>query len=125
MTIFDIAKNISQDRKELDIEEIKNIYSQFMINRIMSCSPDLVFLANEANKFATINIQNHYDFWFGVTHKKKRYFKYPKQEKFDNTVLEKVKEYYNVSEEKGLELLQILTDEETTIILDSFKHGKM
>lgn len=121
MNPFDVAKNISQDKVEIELE---SDYTQFMINRIMSCSTDLVYLANEANKFVSVDNKTHYNFWFNVVHKKKRYFKYPKQEKFDFSVVDKIKDYYSMNQEQALECLNILSEEQVKYILESYKHGK-
>ncbi len=123
MTIFDIAKNISQEKTQLDIEPLGKVYSQFMINRIMSCSPDLVFLSNEISKVKDIDNQTHYNLWFNVVTKRKRYFKYHKEEKFDNSQIGNIQTYFGINQELAIEYLNILSDEELVYINESFKHG--
>lgn len=124
-TIFDVAKNISQDKNDISEEpEFSKLYSQFMINRIMSCSPDLVFLANEANKFKGLSDKTHYDFWNNVVFKKKRYFKYPKAEKQDKDTIEMLMDYFNESEEKTMELIEILSTQQIVEIKKTYVSGK-
>lgn len=123
MTIFDIAKNISQEKERLDISSLDKIYSQFMINRIMACSPDLVFLASEITKIKEVDNQTHYDLWFNVVTKRKRYFKYHKEEKIDNSQIGNIQTYFGINQELAIEYLNILSDEELVYINESFKHG--
>jgi len=125
MNIFDISKNISNGKQEIpDSPEFHKVYSQFMINRIMSCSPDLIFLANEANKIKNISNQIHYAYWFNVVHKKNRYFKYPKVEKEDKETLDIIGNYYNVPEDKARELLCLLSKENIDNIKKTYISGK-
>lgn len=124
MNIFDIAKNISQEKERLDISSLDKIYSQFMINRIMACSPDLVFLANEITKIKEIDNQTHYDLWFNVLTKRKRYFKYHKEEKIDNSQIGNIQTYFGINKELAIEYFKLLSEEELKYINESFNHGK-
>ena len=123
-SVFDIANNISNEKKDISNElEFHKLYNQFMINRIMSCSPDLVYLANEANKFKNISSECHYNLWTNVVHKKKRYFKYPKVDKQDKETIEVLMDYFNESEEKVLEIINILTPKQISDIKKTYIRG--
>ena len=125
-TIFDLANHISSNKDDISDKiqlELRNMYSQFMINRIFSCSPDTLFIADLANKL-DVNDTTHCLFLNNFVSKRKRYFNYPKTKKENYDKLNMVSKYYNVSLEKANELLELLSNEQIKSIEDSYVFGK-
>jgi len=112
LNIFQIANNISNSKQDISgTEEFKKVYSQYMINYILSLAPDTVLFANEMNQFSKIPDEFHYLFYHGALHKKSRYFKYPKQSVMDIETLNVVKEYFTVDDDKARDILELIDSE--------------
>ena len=62
-----------------------------------------------------------YDFFINILRKRKRFSKWQKYESDD--VVSAVKEYYNYSEEKALDVMSILTEEQISIIIRKVSKG--
>ena len=124
--IFDIVNHISSNKNDISDQigvELRNIYGQFMVNRILSCSPDTLYLADVANEL-DVKDEVHYLFWHNVINKRKRYFKYPKNKKTDNDNVNLISKYYNVSKEKATEMVELLSEEQMKYIAESYLNGK-
>src|SRR5687768_3879725 len=88
-------------------------YNPFMVNNGLSYFPDTVLLANEMNTHQNIPKKYQYDFLFHTVSKKKRFSKWVKKDKGEDTDnLPLIMEYYNFSATKAKEALSILTDEQ-------------
>lgn len=96
-------------------EQDEKSYSSFMVNRALSYHRDTVLLANEMNKFTTLDNKLKYDFLLNIIRAQKRpYSKWHK--KAQNSDLSIVKEYYGYSDAKAEEALKILSDDQITAI---------
>lgn len=132
MNIFDIVNIISKDKNDYsykfenpededDLEFVKQ-YNQFMVNRILSCNNEMVYLAVVADN---LNVPDHlhYLFWHYMIDKKFRFFRYPKKEN-KNENIEVISNYYNVSNEKAIEMLELLDDKQLDDIKKTYVFGK-
>lgn len=129
MNIFDIATFISKEKCDISYkfkEDPQFIaqYNQFMLNRILSCDINFVYLAVIADKL-NVSDEIHYIFWHNVVEKKFRFFRYPKKNN-DNNIddIKVISNYYNVSFEKATELIELLTKNEIDCIKKTYIHGK-
>jgi len=111
MNLFDILNNISNGKKDIsDEEDFEKEYNPFMINRFLAMDSSTLFFANEATKMSHLPKKAQYLFLFKGIDKKKRYFKYAKGEKNSKSV-KKIAEYYQVNEERALEMSELLSKE--------------
>ena len=92
-------------------EQDEKEYSSFMVNRALSYHRDTVLLANEMNRFTSLDNKLKYDFLLNIVRASKRpYSKWHK--KASNSDLSAVKEYYGYSDAKAEEALKILSDDQ-------------
>ena len=94
-------------------EQDEKSYSSFMVNRALSYHRDTCLVANEMNKFSSLDNKLKYDFLLNMIRAQKRPFsKWHK--KAQTSDLEAVKEYYGYSDAKAEEALKILSDDQIT-----------
>jgi Bacteriophage clamp loader A subunit len=85
-------------------------YPHFIINRLLSYHQDVVLIVNEINKLPHLDPQLKYEFLlYGLT-KKKRFSKLAKAAVSEK--IEILREYYNYSTEKALEIVDLHTEED-------------
>ena len=88
---------------EDDEKEYKKVV--FLTNRGLSQHPDLIFYANEINKFSNLPAKMQYDWLFSVVEKKKRPFKkWAKGPKDEDVKL--IQEHYEYNERRAKEVLK-------------------
>jgi hypothetical protein len=103
-------------------EQDEKSYSAFMVNRALSFHRDTVLLANEMNKFTTLDNKLKYDFLINIVRAQKRqYSKWHK--KAQSIDLSAVKEYYGYSDAKAEEALKILSDDQISEIKKQLYKG--
>lgn len=84
MSPFDIVKSLTQTKDDISQEDDFNKdYTVFMINRILSNSPQTALFADVMNQSSHLDKKLQYDFYrFGIP-KTKSYTKYIKKESTD------------------------------------------
>jgi hypothetical protein len=103
-------------------EQDEKSYSAFMVNRALSYHRDTVLLANEMNRYSTLDNKLKYDFLINIVRASKRpYSKWHK--KASSSDLIAVKEYYGYSDAKAEEALKILSDTQITEIKKQLYKG--
>ena len=103
-------------------EQDEKSYSAFMVNRALSYHRDTVLLANEMNRYSTLDNKLKYDFLINIVRASKRpYSKWHK--KASSSDLNAVKEYYGYSDAKAEEALKILSDTQITEIKKQLYKG--
>jgi hypothetical protein len=121
-SFFDIANNINSSFELLTQQQIEEVSNAFMLNRAMSNNFDTVFYSDEANGFKYVDLYSQYLFYFYSVNKKKRYGKWEKKQEKTDQLLDVMK-FYNVSEKKALEYIEILSEEQLQKIKDSLSTG--
>ena len=97
-------------------------YPAFMVNRGLSYHRDTVLIANEMNRFHSLDNKLQYDFLLNIVRAQKRpYSKWFK--KGSDSDLEAIKEYYGYSDSKAYEALKILNDAQIAYIKDQLYKG--
>ena len=96
-------------------------YNPYLINRCFAMHLDTILLASEMNQYSTLSPYLQYEFYYHAVRKGKR-FGFPKKVE-EPKHLNLVTEYFQVSKEKGLEILNILTEEDISDILKSTNKG--
>jgi hypothetical protein len=76
---FDFIKSINSKKDHFIIESNEDEYKPFLVNRSFSYFPDLIFFANEMNRFSGI-VDNRlqFDFYYHLLPKKNRFAKWMK-----------------------------------------------
>ena len=86
-------------------------YNQFIINKNFSMFPDTVLFANEMNTKQVSN-QMHYDYLVNSIRPRKRFKKWPKSAKTDDSLAWAIAEKYKYSYAKAVETLSILCEDD-------------
>ena len=86
-------------------------YNQFIINKNFSMFPDTVLFANEMNT-KHVSDQMHYDYLVNSIRPRKRFKKWPKSAKTDNSLAWAIAEKYKYSYAKAVETLSILCEDD-------------
>jgi hypothetical protein len=112
-TPFDYVKAIQHTKEDMCADALgEKGYNPFIVNRALSMSLDTVLLANEMNFHRDLDNKMQFSFLLNIVSKRKRFDKWQKKEEL--TDLDYVKEYFNYSNEKAVQVLQILTEEQLT-----------
>lgn len=123
MTPFDFINSITYNKEDLFVDpQAEKDYVPFIVNRGLSYFPDTLFYANEVNQYSTASKKWQYDFLRLSIAKKKRFSKWAKKESLTTDVA-LVQEWYKYSEEKAIEALTILTDQQLKAIRDALNKG--
>ena len=97
-------------------------YPAFMVNRALSYHRDTVLLANEMNKYPSLDKKLQADFLLNIVRAQKRpYSKWFKKGADDD--LNAVKEYYGYTDSKAYEALKILDDVQIAMIKKQLYKG--
>jgi len=86
-------------------------YNQFIINKNFSMFPDTVLFANEMNT-KHVSDQMHYDYLVNSIRPRKRFKKWPKSAKTDDSLAWAIAEKYKYSYAKSVETLSILCEDD-------------
>jgi hypothetical protein len=124
MNPFDYLNSINFDKTDLmqDDPLAEQKYPAFMVNRGLSYFPDTIMFANQMNGFAHLDSKLQYQFYLYGISKRKRFSKWAKKDPQSET-LRAVMEYYKYSEERALEAISILSNEQITIIEEKMNKG--
>jgi len=124
MNPFDYLNSINYTKEDLMIdEESEEGYNPFMINRGLSYFSDTVLIANEMNMNAHLDNRLQYDFLMDLVRKRKRFSKWMKPNTSKH--LESIMLYYNVSEQKASQYLELLSDKQLKFITEkTYKGGR-
>lgn len=109
-TTFDWLNSIN-DKNEYTPERLPiSDYNSFLVNRALSQHMDTVLMANEMNLYHFIPEIMKYDYLYHMVRRKKRWGKWAKPVEIKN--LDIVQKFYNVSKDKALGYLELLTVED-------------
>ena len=98
-------------------------YNPFLINRAFAYHMDTILLASEMNQLHNLGPELQYDFYYYSVRKGNRFGFPPKPQEEHH--LELVMEYFQLSKQKAIEALQILTlDDINDIIISSDRGGQ-
>ena len=125
MSPFDFINDINFGKKNLLKDDDKGIlekeYNSFIINRCLSYFSDTVLYANEMNLRHELDKRMQNDYLLHSIRSKKRFSKWVKNKKEERVDL--IKQYFNYSNQKAREVLDIITDEEYNQIKQAFETG--
>ena len=117
MGLFDLINKISHSKDVSDVtdKDIDVDYVPFVVNKTLSYHPDSLIYANEMNQRQHVDKQLQFQFYLNSLRPRKRFAKWVKAEKVDN--LEAVKLSFNYSNEKALQIIDLLSDEQINEII--------
>ena len=125
MSPFDFINDINFGKKNLLKDDDKGIlekeYNSFIINRGLSYFSDTALYANEMNLRHELDKRMQNDYLLHSIRSKKRFSKWVKNKKEERVDL--IKQYFNYSNQKAREVLDIITDEEYNQIKQAFETG--
>ena len=115
--------NITKENVLLDDSngKIEEAYNPFIINKTLSYFPDTIMQSNTMNQFFDIDKKLQYEFLLNSIRKKKRFSRWIKSNIEEN--VDTVKQYYRVGNEKSVEILSLLNDEQLSIIKSELSEG--
>ena len=99
----------------------KKSYPPYIINRCLSGHLDCVLLVNEMNKYHFLDKDLQYSFYLNTVRKRKRFSPWLRKDKIED--LDYVKQYYGYSNEKALQVLKILSNEQINFIKQRLEIG--
>ena len=111
-SLGDWLNSINQFKKNLMDEDpsVEKSYPQVIINKALSAHTDAVLFANEMNKNWELPKKMQYDFYINSLRPRRRFSPWTKKKSLE--YLDVVKEYYNCSYTKALEIIRILSIEQ-------------
>ena len=101
--------------------KIEEAYNPFIINKSLSYFPDTIMQSNVMNQNFDIDHKLQYDFFLNSIRKRKRFSKWIKTNIEEN--VEIVKQYYKVGNEKAVEILSLLNEEQMSTIKNELSEG--
>ena len=111
-------EDITQD----DPDTIKD-YTPYIVNRCLSGHLDTVLFANQMNLYPNLDKDMQYQFFLNSLRKRKRFSPWLRKDKIEN--LNIIKKYYGYSNEKALQALRLLTNEQLDYIKKRLETGGM
>ena len=116
--------SINHTKEDLtdDPDAIKS-YPPYIINKCLSGHLDCILFANEMNKYPSLDRDMQYKFYLNSLRKRKRFSPWLRKDKVDN--LNIIKKYYGYSNEKALQALRLLTQQQLDYIKKRLDTGGM
>ena len=115
--------NFNKDDLTSDDPECIKEYPSYIVNRCLSGHLDTVLYANEMNKHPNLDKDMQYQFFLNSLRKRKRFSPWLRKDKVDN--LNIIKKYYGYSNEKALQALRLLTQQQLDYIKKRLDTGGM
>lgn len=122
MNPFEYLNSINTTKQDIMVDDLaENAYLPFTVNRSLSYFQDTVVIANEMNRFASIDKKMQYHFLINIIRKRKRFSKWLKPE-IENDI-EVVKEYYGYSNNKARQVLSLLSSDQINKLIEKVNKG--
>jgi len=96
-------------------------YLPYVVNRCVYPFMDTILLVNEMNQYPGLDNKLQFHFLINSIRSKKRFAPWLKTSKIEN--LELIKEYFGYSDQKAKDVLNVLTDEDITLIQKKLNKG--
>ena len=125
MELKDWLNSINFNKDDLTSEDPDTIkdYPSYIINRCLSGHLDTILYANEMNLYPNLDKDMQYQFFLNSLRKRKRFSPWLRKDKVDN--LNIIKKYYGYSNEKALQALRLLTQQQLDYIKKRLDTGGM
>ena len=121
----DWLNSINFNKDDLTSEDPDCIkeYPSYIVNRCLSGHLDTILYANEMNLHPNLDKDMQYQFYLNSLRKRKRFSPWLRKDKVEN--LNIIKRYYGYSNEKALQALRLLTNEQLDYIKKRLETGGM
>ena len=121
----DWLNSINFNKDDLTSEDPECIkeYPSYIVNRCLSGHLDTILYANEMNLYPNLDKDMQYQFFLNSLRKRKRFSPWLRKDKVDN--LNIIKKYYGYSNEKALQALRLLTQQQLDYIKKRLDTGGM
>lgn len=117
--INDTKENVIEDSDNPELAE--KLYPPYLVNRGLSFFIDTVYLANEMNRHHHLDSKMQFDFLINIVRKKKRFSKWFKAQPDEE--VEAVMDYYGYSQDKARQVVDLLTKDQITQIIERQRKG--
>ena len=117
--INDTKKNVIEDSDNPELAE--KLYPPYLVNRGLSFFIDTVYLANEMNRHHHLDNKMQFAFLINIVRKKKRFSKWFKAQPDEE--VEAVMDYYGYSQDKARQVVDLLTKDQITQIIERQRKG--
>jgi hypothetical protein len=117
--INDTKQNVIEDSDNPELAE--KLYPSYLVNRGLSFFIDTVYLANEMNRHHHLENKMQFDFLINIVRKKKRFSKWFKAQPDEE--VEAVMDYYGYSQDKARQVVDLLTKDQITQIIERQRKG--
>ena len=104
-------------------EEWEKKYPPFIVNKCVYPFQDTIMLVNEINQLPHLDKKLQFDFLLNSVRSRRRFSPWLKASRIED--LEYVKQYYDYSNAKAKQALDILTDEQIATIKQKLRKGGM
>ena len=115
--------NFNKDDLTVDDPDAIKDYTPYIVNRCLSGHLDTVLFSNQMNLYPNLDKDMQYQFFLNRLRKRKRFSPWLRKDKVEN--LNIIKRYYGYSNEKALQALRLLTNEQLDYIKKRLETGGM
>jgi hypothetical protein len=115
--------NFTKEDLTVDDPDVVKGYAPYIVNRCLSGHLDTILYANEMNLHNHLDKDMQYQFFLNSLRKRKRFSPWLRKDKVEN--LNIIKKYYGYSNEKALQALRLLTNEQLDYIKKRLETGGM
>ena len=121
----DWLNSINFTKEDLTVDDPDTVkdYPAYIVNRCLSGHLDTVLFANQMNLYPNLDKDMQYQFFLNSLRKRKRFSPWLRKDKVDN--LNIIKKYYGYSNEKALQALRLLTQQQLDYIKKRLETGGM
>lgn len=122
---FDFKKYMSalNYTKEMVFDPDDTSYSAFLVNRCFINYPDTVLhVVDIAMHSQYVPDSSNFIYWIGAIPKRKRYSKFPKQDKIEG--VDAVSWAYNISKEKAIEYISYMDQKDVKRIIKDYTQNR-
>ena len=115
--------NFNKDDLTVDDPDAIKDYTPYIVNRCRSGHLDTILYSNEMNLHPNLDKDMQYQFFLNSLRKRKRFSPWLRKDKVE--ILNIIKKYYGYSNEKALQALRLLTNEQLDYIKKRLETGGM
>ena len=121
----DWLNSINFTKEDLTVDDPDTVkdYPAYIVNRCLSGHLDTILFANQMNLYPNLDKDMQYQFFLNSLRKRKRFSPWLRKDKVEN--LNIIKKYYGYSNEKALQALRLLTNEQLDYIKKRLETGGM
>ena len=121
----DWLNSVNFTKEDLTVDDPDTVkdYPAYIVNRCLSGHFDTVLYANEMNLHNHLDKDMQYQFFLNSLRKRKRFSPWLRKDKVEN--LNIIKKYYGYSNEKALQALRLLTQQQLDYIKKRLETGGM